>query len=150
AHKQRQVVDCLSRIGHLDGFVLHPIVPSPRVFAYRNKMEFTFETGPQGLYAGLHAAGDASRIEEIGGCHIQDDGANAILRACVSLCRTLGLTTSREGQPSGLLRRLVIRKGSADGRFLVVLATRGQPFPEARRVAAELMESLPTISGVVR
>src|SRR5262245_3755044 len=40
AHKQSQVADCLARIGGLAGVTMHPIVPSPRPLAYRNKMEF--------------------------------------------------------------------------------------------------------------
>src|SRR5437867_9328646 len=31
AHKQRQVAECLARIGRLEGFTLHPIAPSPEV-----------------------------------------------------------------------------------------------------------------------
>ena len=83
-HKLQQVVDSLKRIGSLEGYTLHPPVPSPQVFGYRNKMEFTFGQGPEGLFAGLHAAEDPGKLVAIEDCKIQTPEANGILRWLVA------------------------------------------------------------------
>src|SRR5262249_15697922 len=55
--KQRQVVDCLARLGKLGDVPVSPILGAPEVYGYRNKMEFTFaEVGGQPV-GGVHEAG---------------------------------------------------------------------------------------------
>ena len=44
AIKHEQVQDALTRIGHLDGFQLDPIVPAVEQWRYRNKLEYSFGT----------------------------------------------------------------------------------------------------------
>ena len=41
AFKERQVRECLTRLGGLGPFDLRPIIPAPEPYGYRNKMEFT-------------------------------------------------------------------------------------------------------------
>ena len=41
-HKSEQVDDALRRIGDLEGFELEPIVPAPKQWRYRNKLEYSF------------------------------------------------------------------------------------------------------------
>src|SRR3954468_13916622 len=56
--KHAQVEDALRRLGKLDGFQLDPIVPAVEQWRYRNKLEFSFGTGPGGeLICGFHAPG---------------------------------------------------------------------------------------------
>src|SRR5262249_47230527 len=39
--KEKQVRDCLQRLGGIGAFELRPILPAPEPYGYRNKMEFT-------------------------------------------------------------------------------------------------------------
>src|SRR5690242_12271253 len=56
--KQEQVDDALTRIGHLEGYELESIVPAEETWRYRNKLEYSFGTGPDGeLVCGFHAPG---------------------------------------------------------------------------------------------
>lgn len=86
-HKERQVRGALERIGKIEGFALHPIVASPEIFAYRNRMEFTFGWTLAGLGLGLHRADDPALLEPIAECHIQDRTANDILNWVLDRCR---------------------------------------------------------------
>lgn len=149
AHKQAQVSDCLARIGGLSKIAIHPIVPSPRTLGYRNKMEFAFDGEGEGLIAGMHRADDPSRIEPIVQCHIQDPMANEILGWTVAACRAARLSGSREPARLGVLRRLILRRGS-DGRFLVIFETRPARFPEGADLARRLRDAFPRVSGVIR
>lgn len=149
AHKQAQVSDCLSRIGGLEDIALHPIVPSPHSLGYRNKMEFAFDGVGEGLIAGLHRADDPSLIEPIVECHLQDAAANRILAWTVAACRESLLSGSRDPSRAGILRRLILRRGS-DGRFLVIFETRGTSLPQGAELARRLREAYPSVAGVVR
>src|SRR4051795_5781738 len=46
--KAEQVADALKRIGRLEGFEQEPIVPAEQLWRYRNKLEYSFGTGPDG------------------------------------------------------------------------------------------------------
>ena len=56
AFKEKQVRDCLERIGGLGAFELRPILPAPEPYGYRNKMEFTITSraGPAHLSTATH------------------------------------------------------------------------------------------------
>src|SRR5262245_62343039 len=56
AFKQKQVRDCLERLGAAGAFELRPILPAPAPYAYRNKMEFTVAGATGAAVVGLHAA----------------------------------------------------------------------------------------------
>src|SRR3954471_16644424 len=48
AIKAEQVRDALERIGRLEDLALEPIVPAVEQWRYRNKLEYSFGTGPDG------------------------------------------------------------------------------------------------------
>src|SRR5438445_46940 len=52
AFKEKQVRDCLERIGGLGAFELRPILPGPEPYGYRNKMEFTITRPSQATDGG--------------------------------------------------------------------------------------------------
>src|SRR5207249_1503789 len=52
AFKEKQVRDCLERIGGLGAFELRPILPAPEPYGYRNKMEFTITRPSQATHGG--------------------------------------------------------------------------------------------------
>ena len=69
AAKEAQVGDALRRIGGLEGFDLEPIVPAVEQWRYRNKLEYSFGTGPDGeLVCGFHAAGRWDVVEPMDDC----------------------------------------------------------------------------------
>src|SRR5262245_25345989 len=69
-HKERQVADCLKHLGRLDA-TIRPILPATRIFGYRNKMEYSFGRGPDGLLTlGLHRRGLFDRPFDLERCWI--------------------------------------------------------------------------------
>src|SRR5262245_5705216 len=54
--KEKQVRDCLERLGAAGDFVLRSILPAPEAYGYRNKMEFTVAEAAGGTVIGLHEA----------------------------------------------------------------------------------------------
>ena len=123
--KAEQVGDALRRIGKLEGFEQDPIVPAVEQWRYRNKVEYSFGTGPDGeLVCGFHAPGPLGRDRA-------DDGLPAGLRALqrrpASRCSpgraSTGLQAWNRRDQRGLLRNLVVREGRATGELQVRLVT---------------------------
>ena len=79
AFKEKQVRDCLERIGGLPPFELRPILPAPEVLGYRNKMEFTVAPSPAGPVLGLHQADRYDVVLDIERCQLPSDVMNSLL-----------------------------------------------------------------------
>jgi 23S rRNA (uracil1939-C5)-methyltransferase len=124
AIKAEQVQDALRRIGKLDGFAMEPIVPAVERWRYRNKVEFSFGTGPDGaLVCGFHAPGSWEQIVDMDDCLLVSERVNEARRAALELCRAQGLAAWDRRTHEGFLRNLVIREGRRTGQLQVRLVT---------------------------
>src|SRR5260370_24003459 len=79
AFKEKQVRDCLQRLGGLGDFELRPILPAPEPYGYRNKMEFTVANAPPAV--GLHAAERYDVVLDSERCLLQSESMDALLTA---------------------------------------------------------------------
>ena len=142
--KQEQVLDALRRIGKLDGFALEPIVPAVSQWRYRNKLEYSFGTGPSGeLVCGFHAPGRWDEIVAIEDCLLASQRANAAREQIVSWCRAQGLTAYDRRGGEGMLRNLVVREGRRTGALQVRLVTGpGRLNRESLAAAAEGLDGV--------
>jgi 23S rRNA (uracil1939-C5)-methyltransferase len=139
AVKHEQVRDALTRIGHLEGFVLDDIVPAVEQWRYRNKLEYSFGADAAGeLVCGFHAPGSWHEIVPVGDCLLASERSNAAREQVVAWCREQGLAAmdrrdrGRRGpdghaggraERPGLLRNLVVREGRRTGELQVRLVT---------------------------
>jgi len=122
--KQAQVDDALRRIGRLDGFELEPIVPAVQPWRYRNKLEYSFGTGPEGrLVCGFHAPGHWEEIVELTDCWLASEAGNAARERVVEWCRNAGLTAFDRRTREGFLRNLVVRESRRGGELQIRLVT---------------------------
>ena len=122
--KQAQVLDALKRIGKLEGFTLEPIVAAEQQWRYRNKLEYSFGTGPDGeLQCGFHAPGRWDEIVPITDCLLASEPANAAREQIVQWCRDQNLSVYDRRTGQGLLRNLVVREGRRTGAIQVRLVT---------------------------
>jgi 23S rRNA (uracil1939-C5)-methyltransferase len=122
--KQSQVDDALRRIGHLEGYMLEPIVPAAQRWRYRNKLEYSFGSAPGGrLVCGFHAPGRWEEIVEIEDCLLASESANAARERIVAWCREEGLTAYDRRSGEGLLRNLVVREGRRTDQLQLRLVT---------------------------
>ena len=122
--KAEQVDEALRRIGKLDGYELEPIVPAVEQWRYRNKLEFSFGTGPgKELVCGFHAPGSWETILHVEDCMLQSERGNELRRAVLAWCREQGLDAYNRRLQEGFLRNLVIREGRRTGEFQVRLVT---------------------------
>jgi 23S rRNA (uracil1939-C5)-methyltransferase len=135
--KSEQVADALTRIGRLEGFGLEPIVPAVQQWRYRNKLEYSFGTGPDGgLSCGFHAPGRWDEIVPISDCLLASEPANTVRERIVAWCREQGLTAYDRRSGTGMLRNLVVREGRRTGQLQARLVTSDGPLDRDSLVVA--------------
>jgi 23S rRNA (uracil1939-C5)-methyltransferase len=123
AEKERQVRDALVRIGRFDDPPLEPIVPAASQFGYRNKLEYSFTRGEDGVDLGFHRAGRWDEVVGIEECLLTTELGNAIRLAVRDWAREERLEPYDQRVGSGYLRHLVVREGRNTAQALVVLVT---------------------------
>lgn len=130
--KQQQVKELLAPVlaswGTLWEDVFEGIRKSPRRYAYRNKMEFSFgdeiKDGPLSL--GLHKRGSFHDILTVDGCRIVDEDYSKILVSTADYFRTRDISYFHKMRHEGYLRYLLVRKAVKTGEILVDLVTSSQ------------------------
>ncbi len=132
-YKQKQVFDNFSRIGKFDFPALSPILSSENIYAYRNKMEYTFsdkrwlsieEMENKELFnlngLGFHLSGMYDKVLDIHYCHLHTRMGNEIRNAIKSFAIQNGLSFYNARNHEGLLRNLIIRH-SVCGDLMVIV-----------------------------
>ena len=98
---------------------------SPKVYGYRNKMEFSFgdETKGGDLNVGLHKRGAFHDIIDTSDCMIVDEDYRTILRLTRDYFRKKKTPFYHKTTHSGYLRNLMVRKAAYTGEILVCLVS---------------------------
>lgn len=121
--KHEQVRDALVRLGGFASPPLEPIVAARTVYGYRNKLEYSFAPGEEGLVLGFHRAGRWDEVIDVEECLLTTDVGNAVRRAVADWARAERLEPYDQETQSGYLRHLVLREGMNTGQVLVLLVT---------------------------
>lgn len=114
-------------------FPLDECVESPRIWEYRNKMEFSFgdevKDGP--LTLGLHKRASFYDIVSVPECQIIDEDLRKVLKTTQDFFRNAKLGGKsidfyHKMRHEGVLRHLLVRKGLKTGEMLICLVTSSQ------------------------
>ena len=141
ALKEKQVKELLEEAlaGQEESWTFEPIKPSPKPYAYRNKMEFSFgderKDGPLAL--GLHKRGGFYDIVTVTGCRIVDEDYRRVLQTSLSYFQERQIPYFHRLSHAGYLRHLLVRKASLTGELLIALVTTSQMDPQKE---GELLE----------
>ncbi|MFS4481713.1 23S rRNA (uracil(1939)-C(5))-methyltransferase RlmD [Hyunsoonleella sp. 2307UL5-6] len=133
-YKQKEVVNNLTRIGHIDLPEVTPILGAKNQYFYRNKMEFSFsdsrwltqdeiksddDLGDRNAL-GFHIPGMWDKILDIDKCHLQREPSNAIRNAVKQFAVENGLEFFNTRNQTGLLRTMMIRTSSTGDVMVLV------------------------------
>ncbi|MDA3847593.1 MAG: 23S rRNA (uracil(1939)-C(5))-methyltransferase RlmD [Vallitaleaceae bacterium] len=104
------------------------IVGSPEVYAYRNKMEFSFGDEYKGgpLALGLHKRGSHHDIVNVVDCKLNHYDFNVISMAIRDYFEKASKAFYNKGVHIGFQRHLVIRQGKAHNQLMINLITSSQ------------------------
>jgi 23S rRNA (uracil1939-C5)-methyltransferase len=136
-HKATQVDEALRRLGRLE-VDLEPIVPAAERYGYRNKLEYSWATGPAGPSLGFHRAGRWDELVPVETCHIASPAGNDVRRAFERWAREAALVAYDGRTGEGYLRHLVVREGVHTGQLLAMLVTAPGAVPEPDRLRARM------------
>ena len=97
--KREQVDEALRRIGGLEGFELEEIMPAVEQWRYRNKLEYSFGSGP-GRRADLRLprSAGARRVAPIDDCLLASERGNRAREIALAWCREQGLAAWERGR----------------------------------------------------
>ena len=152
-YKEKEVVNNLTRIGHLELPEITPILGSKEQYFYRNKMEFSFsdsrwltveeiastdDLGDRNAL-GFHIPGMWDKILDVKKCWLQGDPSNAVRNAVKDFALEHQIPFFNTRQQTGVLRTLMIRNTSI-GELMIVI----QFFKEDTENRIALLEHLKT------
>lgn len=134
-YKQQQVVDQLTRIGHLQLPEITTILGSEEIENYRNKLEFTFSnrrwllsgedpeaiSPTERLGLGFHISGFFDKVLDIRECHLQAEPSNAIRNFVREYAIENGLSFFDLREQVGYLRNMIVRTASNGDVMLIMV-----------------------------
>jgi 23S rRNA (uracil1939-C5)-methyltransferase len=149
AFKEKQVRDCLQRLGGVGEFELRPILAAPETFAYRNKMEFTVAGAAGDPRIGLHEADRYDVVLDIERCLLQSDAMNALLDETRRQARARRLSVYDQDSGAGLLRFVTVREGRRTGETMVNIVAAAPEVDTLAPVAEALRARVPSLASAV-
>ena len=146
--KQENVADAFARIGGLDVPVL-PIVGSPEVNRYRNKVQFPVGVDKSGKPCIGFYAGRTHRIVPCPDCRLQPGVLNEIGNALCAFFAEKGIQPYSEETGRGLVRHIFLRRGAHSGQIMVCLVCTRAKLPSAEELCTRLKAQFAEITTIL-
>ena len=160
-YKEKEVINNLKRIGHLELPEITPIMGSKEHYFYRNKMEFSFsdsrwltveeiastkDLGDRNAL-GFHIPGMWDKILDVKKCWLQGDPSNAVRNAVKDFALKHQIPFFNTRQQTGVLRTLMIRNTSI-GELMVVVQFFKEDIQNRTALLDHLKTSFPEITSL--
>jgi 23S rRNA (uracil1939-C5)-methyltransferase len=159
--KQKQVIDNLTRIGHIEIEKINPILASENTRFYRNKLEYTFSDNrwlPKELLdsenfirepgAGFHIPGMFDKVLDINYCYHQPDPSNEFRLALKKFMVDNSLSFFHLRNKEGLVRNLVIRNTSI-GEWMLIVVFGNDNQSEIQQVLNYMSKQFPLLTSLM-
>jgi len=161
-YKQKQVIDNFQRIGKFDFPRVNDILPADAIFAYRNKVEYTFSNrrwlqaeemfdfdagvlNTNGL--GFHLPEMFDKILDIHHCDLHCELGNEIRNVIKEYAITHQLPFWNARSQTGLLRNLIIRTSECGDMMIILVLTYFTS--DAERLLSFIKEKFPQITSIL-
>jgi 23S rRNA (uracil1939-C5)-methyltransferase len=161
-YKRQHVAESIEHIGLIKGVPVHPTLPSPLTFGYRNKMEFSGsdrrwlmkeELGNPDMdisfALGLHVPGTFHKVLDIRACLLQPDLGNRILDDVREFMKNSDQPVYGLRSHEGFWRFLVLRHSVAYDQWMVNIVTQAEDAETMKPLAEMLTEKYPSVVSVV-
>jgi 23S rRNA (uracil1939-C5)-methyltransferase len=161
-YKQQHVVESIERIGQIHGVPVHPTIPSPEIFEYRNKMEFSCSDRRwllpdemeksdinESFALGLHVPGTFYKVIDTRVCFLQPELGNRILDDVRKFIRTSDVPIYGLRSHIGFWRFLMLRHSAANNQWMVNIITSKEDQKTVQSLADQLVNTYPQIVSVV-
>ncbi len=170
SYKHDQVKEIFEKLGGLTDFEMDDIIPSEKIFFYRNKMEYSFaekrwltrqeiESGQsldKDFALGLHVPGVYDKVLDIEECFLQSPLSNDILNFTRRFFKERDIPVYSTKTHKGYLRNLVIKQSHrTSGRHdekkgvMVNIVTAEENNELMKTYSALLIQQIPDISTII-
>ena len=165
AQKRCQVIDTLEHLGGFSNLNIFPTIPSPEIFYYRNKMEYSFSNRrwltteeiqsrqliDKEFALGLHISGTPEKILDIEQCYLLSERSNQIINAVREFAAKSKLQPYTIHDHTGFWRFLMIRESKHLDEMMINLITADHPNGNSiiQSLAQELRQQFPFITTIV-
>ena len=165
--KRQHVTDTLEHIAILEGITVHETLPSPNIFEYRNKMEFSFSDKrwllpsemkmddvetvslEKDFALGLHVPGTFNKVLDIDACLLQPAEGNGILNDAKTFIKESEFPVYGLKSHEGFWRFLMLRHSSYYDQWMVNIITASENIPAIKELADYLRGKYPKIVSVI-
>jgi 23S rRNA (uracil1939-C5)-methyltransferase len=167
-YKQKQVNDALTRLIKIELPEIQKIVPSKKIYHYRNKLEFTFsnkkwlteeqikdkdlafgegegEISRNAL--GFHIPGSFDKILDIDTCYLQEEPSNAIRNEIKKYSLENKLTFFDLREQIGFMRNIIIRSTST-GEWMLIVSFHYEDKEAIEKMLNHLSDKFPQITSL--
>lgn len=161
-YKQQHVAESIERIGQIHGVSVHPTTPSPDMFEYRNKMEFSCSDRrwllpdemndlniDKSFALGLHVPGTFYKVIDTRVCFLQPELGNSILDDARKFIRESGIPVYGLRSHIGFWRFLMLRHSAAYNQWMVNIITSAEDKKAVQPLADQLVKTYSEIVSVV-
>lgn len=150
-HKTQLVKDNLSRIGKLSDVQVSNTLGMDYPWHYRNKVHFHVQMDNNRVTLGYFEQGSHSFITLLPHhCLLIDKGLNETAKTVEELLNKYNLLAYDWKHKRGLVRNIMLRKGSATGEIMVVIITSGGKWVGEHDFALELNKVHPQVVSVMK
>ena len=160
-YKQQQVIDNLTRLGHIALPEVSPIIGSKKIYGYRNKLEYTFSNRRWLMSdeivdadagdlngVGFHIPGMFDKVLDIRKCWLQDDINNRLRNEIKRYALAHGLEFFDLRQQRGFLRTMMVRTTST-GELMLVLVFFHDDEPARVALLEHIAQTFPEITSLL-
>ncbi len=167
-YKQKQVTDALTRLAKIELPEISKIIPSEKIYHYRNKLEYTFsnkkwltleevnnkelafgegrgEVSRNAL--GFHIPGMFDKILDIETCYLQDEPSNSIRLEIKKYALENNLSFFDIREQMGLLRNIIIRSTST-GEWMLIVVFHYDDKPAIEKLLNHISQKFPQITSL--
>lgn len=160
--KRELIVESLEHIGKLTSILVHSLIPSEKIFHYRNKMEFSFSDRrwllpeelslkdiPKDFALGLHVPGTFDKVIDTEACLLLPDTGNKILSDVRQYVKESRIPPYGLKSHKGFWRFLMLRHSSSLDNWMVNIITSEEQRPWVQPLADLLFQKYKNITSVV-
>lgn len=149
AYKQKQVNDCIERIGALKDVKILDIIGSEEIYNYRNKMEYSFNVTDESFTLGLHSRGSFQDIFNLNECHISHKTDGELVKWMREYVKENNLTVYDVKNHGGYFRFFMLRQTKKTDQLMINVVTNYGDFPNPEKFVEEIRKAFPQITTII-
>lgn len=158
--KDQQIKEVIEHLGEFGNVKIEKTIPSPDIWSYRNRMDFSTSVkrwvmkendpgAPDNFAIGLHAPQRWDKVIDIENCLLQNDNCNEIFQDIKNFVRKNEIELENARQHTGFLKQIIIRAGIKTNETMINFVTCYEDPEQLTELAKSLSKKYNNIKSIV-